>query len=433
MTTNSSTLYGIEQNPKLGYYTVGDKIFYSKPQAFIYATQTKSHYPEWHFNDIEFAKFNWTVEPELNIRELYRIRASQLREKYDYIQVEASGGSDSTTAIFSFLLNGIHLDEVIFRYPEKLDKNVKGDPYNTSSENTLSERQFAAEPLFRWINTNFPKVKTTVYDYSEHLFSGKYMKDESWIFNTQSWIQPAHSIKHNRDIKQQRILEDSGKKICVLYGIDKPKIALINNKWYLYFMDLQANCPTPVVGDYTNITTEIFYWTPDLPELVCKQAHLIKSWFDMPQNNNLKHLVRYPLRNANHRTGYENIAKGIIYPDYDPNTWQTAKASRNAFSEMDHWFHVNMKGTKFYDVWESGVKYLTDNVDPKYFQYQAGRPDGIHICKSKMYYLGDENTKYAPTPALVNQDYKKSIQETIDTVVNKKLVKINVYQDGQNR
>jgi hypothetical protein len=412
-----------EKNPKLGFFTVGPEIFYSKPEAYIYGTKTNQH-PSWHFNDIEFAKFNWTVEPEVDIRELYRLRAAQLREKYDYIQIEASGGSDSTTAIFSFLLNGIHLDEVIFRYPEKVDKNLTDDPFNISPENTLSERQFAAEPLFKWINTNFPKVKTTTLDYSDQLFSGSSMKDESWIFDTQSWIQPAHSIKFKRDSKEQKILEDSGKTICVLYGVDKPKLALINNQWYLYFMDLQANCPSPVIGEYTNVTTELFYWTPDLPELVCKQAHLVKSWFDMPQNNNLKHLVKYPLKNSNHRTSYENIAKGIIYPDYDQNTWQTAKPLYNAFSEMDTWFHVNMKDTTFYGAWESGVKFLIDNVDSKYFQYQSGTPDGLHVCKSKMYYLGSENTKYAPTPAMINQDYVKT--EMIETVVNKKLVRINI-------
>jgi hypothetical protein len=189
-------------------------------------------------------------------------------------------------------LNGIHLDEVIFRYPKQVDKDVTNDPFNTLPENTLSERQFAAEPLLRWINTNYPKVKVTFQDYSENLLKDNYMKDESWVFTTRDWFQPGHGIKHNNfGTDEHRALADSGKKICALYGIDKPKLALIDHKWYLYFMDLQANHPSPVVNEYSNITTELFYWTPDLPELVAKQSHMIKTWFDLPQNQYFKQII----------------------------------------------------------------------------------------------------------------------------------------------
>ena len=39
----------IEKNPKLGFYTVGDQVFYSKPQALIEATRT-GEFPQWQFN-----------------------------------------------------------------------------------------------------------------------------------------------------------------------------------------------------------------------------------------------------------------------------------------------------------------------------------------------------------------------------------------------
>ena len=143
-------IHGIEQNPKLGYYRVGTEVFYSKPQAYIHATKTKSSV-EWKFNDIEFAKFNWLVEPSASIREIYRLRAEQLREKYDYIRLECSGGGDSTTTAFAFLLNGIHLDEVIFRYPKLGERGVTDDPWNTKPVNTLSEWKYAAQPLLKQI------------------------------------------------------------------------------------------------------------------------------------------------------------------------------------------------------------------------------------------------------------------------------------------
>ena len=84
----------IKQNPKLGYYTVGNKKFYNKPEALVEATKT-GHFPEWDFNNDVFGQQNWTQEPETPLKELYRIRAQQLRNTYDYIRIEASGGGDS--------------------------------------------------------------------------------------------------------------------------------------------------------------------------------------------------------------------------------------------------------------------------------------------------------------------------------------------------
>jgi hypothetical protein len=377
---------GIEQNPKLGYYKVGENVFYSKPVAYIEATRQQVE-PSWHFNTVEFARQRWDQEPETNLKDLYRLRAQQLRDKYDWIRIEASGGGDSTTAIFSFLLNNIHLDEIVFRYPKQGEKDVVGDVYNYDPSNTLSEWEFAAQPLLNWVKINYPKTTVTFHDYSKEIVDGSYMQDESWIFTTRDWFQPGHGAKHtNFGTKEHRSLADSGKQIGVIYGIDKPRVVLINNQWYTYFTDLFANHANPVVEDYNNITTELFYWTPDLPEIVIKQSHMIKTWFDLAHNQNLKDLVVFPTNNPNLRTAYESIAKSIIYPDYDQQTWQTAKPTSSFYNEMDHWFHVNLKDTQVYSVWESGLKYIVDNISKDLLHYQNGIPTGLRWNKSLFYH-----------------------------------------------
>lgn len=416
---------GIEQNPKLGYYKVGDKTFYSKPEAYIYATQVNIE-PSWHFNSVEFAKADWETDPELSLREIYRLRAQQLRDKYDWIRIEASGGGDSTTAIFSFLLNGIHLDEIVFRYPKQLDKDVSNDPFNTKPENTLSEWEFAAKPLMDWIKVNYPQTQVTFHDYSDEVMGSDYMQDESWIFTTRDWFQPGHGAKHNNfALKQHRELADSGKRIGVVYGIDKPKVVLINNHWYTYFIDVFANHANPIVEDYTNITTELFYWTPDLPEIVIKQSHMIKSWFDQPQNQSLKNLVDYPVSNPNLRTTYEGIAKSIIYPDYDQQTWQTSKPTSSFYNEMDHWFHVNLKDTKLYSAWESGLAFIVDKIDPKLLQFQGNRPVGLRWNTSVFYHLGASSVK--AQPAVFSNNYWSTMRtEEITAVHGQKIKRITV-------
>jgi len=376
----------LENNPKLGYYMVGNKKFFAKPQALVEATKS-GHFPEWHFNRPIFEKIGWDQEPETDLRMLYRLRAQQLREKYDWIRVEASGGGDSTTAIFSFLLNGIHLDEVVFRYPKTGEKNMSNDPYNTKCENTLSEWEFAARPLLNWIAQNHPAVRCTVHDYSENMLAGS--TDETWVFNTKDYFQPGHAFKHdNIGMIDHRKDADAGKRICVLYGIDKPKMCIRDGMWYVYFMDLQANHSNSVVYEYNNITNEYFYWTPDLPEIVHKQAHLIKNWFMLPQNKFLQYLVRWPNHSIAHRTAYEQMVKPLIYPDYDPATFQVAKPTNSFYNEMDHWFYVNFKETRAFQVWQAGLDLLVKNIDAKYFNNELGRPVGFVGFLSPFYCLG---------------------------------------------
>lgn len=377
----------IEQNPKLGYYTVGQVRHYIKPKALIAATET-DQFPEWNFNRDVFGNYNWSVEPEINLKELYRMRAQQLRDRYDYIRLEVSGGGDSATAAFSFILNGIHLDEVVFRYPKTGEKNVTDDPFNTKPENTLSEWKYAAQPLLQWIATHAPRTKITIHDYSQDMLTSGH--DESWIFRTKDYFQPGHAFKHTVDaVDSHKQTLDQGKSVCMLWGVDKPKVCIKDSKWYLYFMDVQANNANPEVGQWDNVTNEYFYWTPDLPELLCKQAHMIRRWFDLPSNTYLQHLARWPNYSFAQRTTFEHIIKPLLYPDYDPATFQTSKPTNSFYNEMDHWFYTNFQDTHVYRVWQAGLKHLVDNIDKKYFNYELGRPVGFVGFISPFYYLGD--------------------------------------------
>ena len=377
----------LENNPKLGYYTVGQTRHYIKPQALIDATKT-NQFPEWNFNRDVFDNYNWSEEPAVDLRELYRMRAQQLRDQYDYIRLEVSGGGDSSTAAYSFILNGIHLDEVVFRYPKTGEKNVTDDPFNTKPENTLSEWKYAAQPLLQWIATHAPKTKITMHDYSQDMLNSNH--DESWVFRTKDYFQPGHAFKHTADaVDSHKQTLDQGKRVCMLWGVDKPKVCIKDSKWYLYFMDVQANNANPEVGQWSNVTNEYFYWTPDLPELLCKQAHIIRKWFDLPSNTYLQHLARWPNYSFAQRTTFEHIVKPLLYPDYDPATFQTSKPTNSFYNEMDYWFYTNFQDTHVYRVWQAGLQHLVNNIDTKYFNKELGKPVGFVSFISPFYYLGE--------------------------------------------
>jgi hypothetical protein len=380
------TFYTNENNPKLGFYQIGETRYYSKVEALIAGTRT-GIFPEWHFNRTVFDNYTWSQEPETDLQELYRLRAQQLRDRYDYIRLELSGGADGNTVLYSFLLNDIHLDEVVFRYPKTGEKNVSADPFNTKPENTLSEWEYAARPTLEWIATHSPATKITIHDYSTDMLTSEH--DESWVFLTRDYFQPGHPFKHTVDaVVDHRRTLDTGQSVCMLWGIDKPKICIRDKKWYLYFMDIQANAANPDVKHYTNITNEYFFWSPDLPELVCKQAHTIKNWFSLESNKYLQHLVRWPNYSFSQRTTFEHIVKPLIYPDYDPTTFQTSKPTNSFYNEMDHWFYTNFRDTHVYQAWQAGLKYLVDNIDAKYFNYEIGRPVGFVGFISTFYELG---------------------------------------------
>jgi hypothetical protein len=125
-------------NDKLGYYTVNDKKFYGKLDAVLYANSAKSDI-SWNFNKEIFNTVNWTEEPETSLLDFYKARAVQIREEYDYIILMCSGGADSTNMLYSFLKNGIHVDEVIVAAPLSGLSNWNWDNKNLDANNTISE------------------------------------------------------------------------------------------------------------------------------------------------------------------------------------------------------------------------------------------------------------------------------------------------------
>ena len=384
-------IYKNEQNKKLGFYQFDDNKYYNKVEALI-AGSKADKFPEWNYNKDVFDTYPWDQEPATDLTDLYCQRAQQLRDSYDYIRLEVSGGADSATALYSFLLNKIHIDEIIFWYPKRGEKSVTDDPFNTKPENTLSEWRYAAKPLLDWVATNYPATKITIHDYSEDILASDH--DESWVYSTRDYFQPGHPFKYTVDATDNhKDILNSGKSMCILHGIDKPKITIKDGKWYLYFMDVQANSANPNIKDYTNVTTEYFYWTPDLPELICKQAHTIKNWFNLESNKYLQHLVRWPNYSFSQRTTFEHIVKPLIYPDYDPTTFQTGKPSNSFYNEMDHWFYTNFQGTHAYRVWQAGLEFLVKSIDAKYFNYELGRAVGFVGFISPFYYLGEADFK----------------------------------------
>ena len=94
-----------------GYYEVGNsfmargiKQFESKIDALVYATKSND-FVRWNFHDSIWKNSTNTINA--NLKYLYKLRAEQLRDNYDYLILNYSGGMDSWTILNTFLSNDI--------------------------------------------------------------------------------------------------------------------------------------------------------------------------------------------------------------------------------------------------------------------------------------------------------------------------------------
>jgi len=395
------------KNPALGYYQIGNTHYWDKASALMAGTKAGLKYKDlhWNFNDSVFGNFDWTVEPPGDIRNYYHLRARQIREKYDYVILNFSGGSDSATVLFSFIQQGLHLDEVVVRHATTGTSKFTPSNKNYDASNEFSEYEYAAKPMLKWLEKVSPRTKITVHDFSKDVLDENLVWDENFIHWTGDYVTPGCIVRYNHVTNLEHLRTfDKGKKVGIIFGVDKPRVLLDNGGVYLKFVDRPVHIaqPATVNNGFTNTEVELFFWSPELPELISKQCHLIKNWFELPHNQRLSYMLAadWQLSPIN-RTIYEACIKGTIYPDYDLNTFQTNKPVKALFQEWDYWLE-DFKNSDGYKTFMRGMIHLYNNIDEDFTKIQgSGMQIGTKLnasnweyrpCTSNPYYLGKFNT-----------------------------------------
>ena len=379
----------MDYQDKLGVYRVGDLKFYSKLEAIEMHTKTGIH-PHWDFNEAVFSSYDWTVEPKEDIKDLYRRRAQQLRDKYDYIVLMFSGGADSTTVLRSFLDNDIKLDEAV----SYMSYDATGD-----RDHFFNAEIFRVSiPVAEQLKTQYPWLKHRVIDLTE-LIVDYYNKGENkfnWIYEMNMCFSPNNTCKESLPlkIKEWADLIHAGKKFCVLWAHDKPRICHENGKFLFKFIDIVDNAATvkSIAGQqpYTDV---LFYWTPDVPEILIKQGHIIKNYLSQPGIENLPFVsreksdlayrevngIKYWLSNHGVHT--------LIYPNWDIRTFTNGKASSAIFTERDSWFFELSAGHNIKQNWFTGLDKLWKLIPDYWKNVPEDIHAGVKACWSKNYYL----------------------------------------------
>jgi len=373
-------------------YTVDGIKFESKIRAAIFATQVNKPMT-WGFNKELFDAYNWKKEPAFTLDQLYDQRARNLREKYDYIILSYSGGSDSHNILMSFIRQGLYIDEIVVNHMTTAwDKFIVRDPSQRASWNTGAEHDLQTIPRLKEVEHLIPKTKITILDLTNNLFEAfTSYGDESWVMDRKEGLNPLNVTRYNYAyFKEVRTLFDKSHRIAMIVGADKPHTVIKDDQFFFYFVDKGLNI-VPIddnFKDYNNSSLEFFYWSKDALDLMCKQAHVIKRFLE----NNPQHMHIWDHTNTNPnnwRLVQEPMLKNIIYSTWNSSWFQTEKSTSDWSSEFDTWFIKGYQDHRAHAIWREGIKYVTQNAQP-YLKYKNGTPDGLRYF-SQWHYIGKIN------------------------------------------
>lgn len=357
-----------------GYYEVNGRRYTNKISAL--ASCKNKEWPTWNFNEDAFSKFNWCVEPAEDLYEIYKKRAQQLRQKYDKLILFFSGGIDSINILRAFVDNNIELDAIVSYGCFSL--------FDAKSQLRNLEIYNAAIPYIKELQKHHnKKLNYFLVDDWKHFLK---FDDESWVQHSGiSTLRPesySFNFFHEYD-KIRKIMEQGS--TCLIRGIDKPRVIYDQDmdKWSVRFLDKQLfGTETPGLSEETNswYNVEYFYWTPDMPEIICKQAHLIKRHFQTYDKAFLKQYFtlgdvefdslkyydyidpviysRYLTQKIGEKKNYYHLGKGGSFdnaPDITGN-------------------FITVKDTEFFkfaderniEVWLKGVKNVFNSIDDMY-------------------------------------------------------------------
>lgn len=388
-----------------GYYTYKNIATINKYEIMINADTLED--VKYHFHDDFFSSFDWTKEPKESIEYYYAERAKQIRDDYDYVILMYSGGSDSHNILETFVNNNIFLDEICSSISYKGSGLIIGDALNHEILGVNGAKE-KAERI---------KHKNTIYrlyDITDYTLNRWNNTNDCSLWSINS--RPPGGRILDLGVDKWKQLHESGKKICLIWGNQKPIIKIYENNYYFTFTDtLNTNRPFRESLIRDNAVDEQFYHWPNIQSanIIIKQCHMIKNVLERISsriflNQKYGEADEDTVRNLElwsggvYRMGYTpplklrfggNEMKELIYPRwkksdyYIPTTKETASVFLN---KQEQWFwNSDSEAAKKYlniiqgysdevkDIWKNGNISLDNNKFIKFMK----------VLQTKRYYL----------------------------------------------
>lgn len=379
--------YALDNKDRYGYYTVGDRKTYSKLEAIDFSHLTGKKI-EWHYNRDVYGTYNWQQEPTATLDELYEARARQLREQYDYLVLWYSGGADSHNILMAFVRAGIYIDEIAQYHQLEAHNGNKQSWTNQEVFETsipITQELIASNPIYA--TTRHRLVDMTEYQ------TGLILQDENrWDYfykiNRYYSTNCLSRYYFRERIPDYKRIIDAGKRLCFVYGIEKPVLTKDHTGYWIHFKDGQDHGVSAWAqtnnraGDYD----EFFYWAPDMPELPAKQAHVLRRYIESvtPAQCDGIHLSlgQYIVDEYGSQAGDTNLTGPLVkfnlvgqdyyltmrgghrllYPDWNANAIVCGKPRGHMFPPRDGWLWNSSAPDLGQHYYSRGIVWMRQHV-----------------------------------------------------------------------
>jgi hypothetical protein len=246
---------------KHGYYQVGNRVFNYRVRALQEATRTKQSV-QWVFNNDVFSAMDWRTPLNVSLNEIYRIRAQQLRQKYDYLVLYFSGGADSTVVLQSFVNNNIKLDEIVVGWPVSQTQGTY-TPNNTDTQarNMLSEWDYSIKPKLDWIAKHHPEIRITVCDILSDPKNNHFREDLVTLVDNHSFIGVNRNQALNQVLQERT---ETHPNTAGIVGTAPLECAIVNDQYLVvYFIDsaISGFFKNDYYNNQYSRNVEFFFWS----------------------------------------------------------------------------------------------------------------------------------------------------------------------------
>ena len=367
---------------KFGYWQTKGLKFKKKVDALVYASQIGEKV-KFVYHDKVWKNFDRSVLGKVSLNQLYKERAQQLRDSYDYLILYYSGGADSHNVLMSFINNNIKLDEISVKWPKPL---VDGKLYtpntkDNTSRNIWSEWDYTIKPSLDWLKSNHPDIKITIKDYTEKIT----IKALESIFEISN---------HNRaGLLQSFTTFDNNitkRKTGHIFGIDKPTLTYLDDNLYMFFNDLSTTmlyADKPDDADTNDI--ECFYWTPDMPLLAFEMAYQVGEYYNI--NKDKRKFLKFDTT-LNLSVQFQNdVCKSICYDTWDHKKFQADKPLSATRQDKWFWFFECEEFELLRDAFISNTINLTSNIDQRHLNNFNSSAPGFRTLGSDLYFIRKMN------------------------------------------
>lgn len=336
----------------LGCWKSNGVEFDDKINALVHASATGGSVT-FHYFDHVWDNIN-NFKTEKSLQELYRDRALQLRNTYDYLILNYSAGADSDNIFKAFVDNNIKLDRIYVKWPIKIldTHKVTND---VQGRNLLSEWELTIHPKLEFIKQHYPDIEIFVHDWSTNV--GTLTLDQ---FNKYPCL---HSLGDIARFSTQCNDLPKTLKVANIYGIDKPIPYFNNGAIGFCFRD-----ETLYVGFGTNnIISEPFYWSPEFPEILNKQMETVCK----AVKSDLSLLKNIP---SNEWSGSQaeieslrTFLNKLIYKSTE-TVFQVNKSLFEYKKDWDYWIYESGVYTEELETWNKLLKTRLETVDNKFLK-----------------------------------------------------------------